>query len=756
LKDSLIHFLKSRYNISARIEELEGHVDKNYLLIIDGVPEYILKLSSDLTDKPFLKAQNLIFEQLKAIGEYSFPQIIPGIDGQSIYLFTDEKGFQYLARLLKYLPGKFLAEVVMSDALLYEFGVFLGQMDKILLTAHPLEIVSRHYDWDLQHFQEYQDFIDFITDPSRRKLISYFLLQFKENIQPIRHRFRKSIIHNDANDWNILSDGKHVIGAIDFGDIVYSYTINDVVVGATYIALNAKDPLDRISKVLQGYHKIIRVQEIEIDNVYYLIAARLCMSACKSAYLKRKRPDEEYLSIHEQAVWELLFQWIAISPDRAANTFRLSCGFSEKPVKTEKSYIDHRDKRISKALSISYKKPVIMERAAFQYMFDKKGNTYLDCVNNIMHVGHAHPNVVEAGQRQLAKLNTNTRYLYDALNEYSEKLLNKFPTSLSKIFFVNSGSAASDLAIRLARNFTNRKELIVMDHGYHGNTTLGIEMSPYKFKGKGGKGPESYIHTAYLPGTYLNAPFSEKETYNRIDEFIRHPIAAFICEPIVGCGGQVMLSEKYLITVYDKVRKNGGVCIADEVQTGFGRVGSKFWAYELYNVVPDIVVLGKPMGNGHPVGAVVTTDEINESFENGMEFFSSFGGNPVSCRIGEAVLNVIEAESLQDNALDIGNHFMEGFREIQMENEMIHEVRGAGLYIGVELVKDSKSLTPATEEANLIINIMKDNGILLSTDGPYHNVIKIKPPICINKNNADQVLTSFRQVIKSIQMSNTA
>jgi 4-aminobutyrate aminotransferase-like enzyme len=211
-----------------------------------------------------------------------------------------------------------------------------------------------------------------------------------------------------------------------------------------------------------------------------------------------------------------------------------------------------------------------------------------------------------------------------------------------------------------------------------------------------------------------------------------------------------MLSETYLKTIYKKVRNKGGVCIADEVQTGFGRVGSKFWAYELYNVVPDIVVLGKPMGNGHPIGAVVTTNAIAEAFENGMEFFSSFGGNPVSCKIGETMLEVIESEFLQDNALHAGNHIMEGLKEIQKDHRMIRDVRGAGLFIGIELIKEGQSDSPATEEAHRIINAMKDRGILLSTDGLYNNVIKIKPPLCFNMGNVDQLLTEFKHVLEGL------
>jgi ethanolamine-phosphate phospho-lyase len=761
VKDAIKKFLISRYGLAFRIRKLAGHVDTNYLLSENNVPKFVLKLSKDLTIRPFLEAQHLIFEQLKVVENYAFPQVMADKDGKSISIFTDDDGSQYLARVLKYLPGKFLAESTKSDTLLKGFGSFLATMDQLLLHDHPLEIVSRHYEWDLQHFLEYADYLEYITDPAKRKIIEYFLLQFRENIQLFGHRFRKSIIHNDANDWNILSNEDKILGAIDFGDMVYSYTVNELAVGATYLALDTANPLERVSKILEGYHYHLPLEEIEVESIYYLIAARLCMSACQSARLKLVDPQNTYLSIHEIPVWTLLEKWISISPDLAANSFRQSCGFKSKPLKSREYYIGRRDRHLSKCLSLSYETPIIMERAAFQYMFDHKGKTYLDCVNNIIHVGHCHPHVVDAGQRQMARMNTNTRYFYNAIHDYAERILNRFPASLNKIFFVNSGSAASDLAIRLARTYTNKKDVIVMDHGYHGNTTTGIEISPYKFKGEGGKVAETYIHTALLPGSRVEYENSREDLLERIDHFMTYPVAAFICEPIVGCGGQVMLNEDYLMAIYGKVRNNGGVCIADEVQTGFGRVGTHFWAYEIYDVLPDIVVLGKPMGNGHPVGAVVTTEVVAEAFENGMEFFSSFGGNPVSCRIGESVLDVIEFESLQQNALAIGRNIMQGFKEIQKENDIITDVRGAGLFIGVELGQGGKPGTPVDQsagegistgsrEAHYIINEMKNRGILLSTDGPYKNVIKIKPPLCFNMDNVDQLLTLFRQVIEKI------
>jgi 4-aminobutyrate aminotransferase-like enzyme len=225
------------------------------------------------------------------------------------------------------------------------------------------------------------------------------------------------------------------------------------------------------------------------------------------------------------------------------------------------------------------------------------------------------------------------------------------------------------------------------------------------------------------------------------------PLAGFITESLMGCGGQIIPPEGYLETAFQHVRANGGVCMIDEVQVGFGRVGTHFWAFERQQVVPDIVIMGKPIGNGHPMAAVVTTRHIAESFANGMEFFSTFGGNPVSCAIGLAVLDVIQEQGLQQHALELGDYFRKGLEALMYKHAFIGDVRGTGLFIGVEFVRDLISLEPAAEEANKFIQEMKTRGILLSTDGPLHNVIKIKPPMVLNYGDVDMVIRAFDDVL---------
>ncbi len=417
-----------------------------------------------------------------------------------------------------------------------------------------------------------------------------------------------------------------------------------------------------------------------------------------------------------------------------------------------------RDLHIGKSLSLSYKDPLQIVRGSMQYLYDENGRAYLDCVNNVAHVGHCHPHVVKAGQEQMAVLNTNTRYLHEAITRYAERLCATLPEPLRICYFVNSGSEANELALRLARAYTKRHDVIVLEAGYHGNTTTLIDVSAYKFDGPGGSGARSWVHRAPLPDPYRGEfrredPQSGAKYAIRVSNTVEEhtgKVAAFLCEAMPGCGGQIIFPEGYLREAYGHVRAGGGVCIADEVQTGFGRVGTHFWAFETQGVVPDIVTMGKPIGNGHPIGAVVTTREIASSFQNGMEYFNTFGGNPVSCAIGLAVLDVIQDEQLQANALNVGTQLLAGLRSLMGKHMLIGDVRGAGLYIGVELVRNRNTLEPAAEEATRVMNLMKERGILLSTDGPLHNVIKIKPPLVFSKENADSLVSALDAVLSEI------
>lgn len=730
---------------------LEGYDSVNYKV---NCPQgtFVLKQYpySDETLQ-LLLGEQLILEQVAQLKSYNFPKGIPTGSGKSILVEENE-----IYRLLSFVEGEFLGDVPHTQELLYSFGTFLAKMDVVTVPLYSPAIAAKETQWDLRHFQSNYTYLQYIPDSKDRNLVDYFFLQFNEHVLPIGSRLRKGIIHNDGNDWNVLTQNGDVTGIIDFGDMCTTWVINEVAVALTYVMMNKEEPLKVAAPLINGYQNIRPLETQEIDVLYYLIAARLCTSVCNSAYAKKQKPNSEYITISEKPAWDLLKKWLTINPLKATNTFREAANLALLPKKSLEQQWTRRTAHLSGALSLSYTTPIQMHQSAFQYMYDTSGNTFLDAYNNIMLAGHCHPKVVKAGQRQIAKLNTNTRYLYEALLTYSEQLLNKFPEKLNKVFLVNSGSAASDLAIRMAMTHTKKAKVMVLEHGYHGNTRMGIDISHYKYDHEGGQGRQDHIIQTEMPKVFGSGyddngtagDYFATRAKGRIAQN-ENEIAAFIAEPIVGCGGQVPLAKGYLKQVYAEIRKQGGICISDEVQVGFGRLGSHFWGFEMHEVVPDMVIIGKPMGNGHPIGGVVTTAEIAASFDNGLEFFSSFGGNPVSCAIGQAVLDVIEEESLQAQALDVGTHLTKSLLQLQKRHSQIADIRGSGLFLGVELV-DQNGL-PHTKLAASIKNGLREKFILISTDGPYDNVLKIKPPLSFTRHDADVLVQAIDQVLMQIQ-----
>jgi 4-aminobutyrate aminotransferase-like enzyme/Ser/Thr protein kinase RdoA (MazF antagonist) len=450
--------------------------------------------------------------------------------------------------------------------------------------------------------------------------------------------------------------------------------------------------------------------------------------------------------------------WLALSPNPGP-LLGLKGANGPAPAPEPIAILTAREDHLSPSLSLSYHDPLTITRGWMQWLYDHQGRAYLDGVNNVCHVGHCHPHVVAAAARQMAVLNTNTRYLHPNLVAYASRLTALFPDPLSVCFLVNSGSEANELALRLARAHTGAHDVIVLDHAYHGNTGALVDLSAYKHDGPGGTGAPDWVHVVPLPDPY-------RGEYRGDDAGRRHAatlsgtieqatargrrVAAFLGESASGCGGQVLLADGYLGAVYPEVRRAGGVCIADEVQVGFGRAGSHMWMFETQGVVPDIVTLGKPIGNGHPIGAVITTPAIAESFDTGMEYFNTFGGNPVSCAVGLAVLDVIEREGLQAHAAAVGTRLAERLRAVQRHHPLVGDVRGQGLFLGVELVRDPNSLEPADREAAYVVERLKDEGILLSTDGPHRNVLKIKPPMVFSHDDADHLAATLELVLSEV------
>ncbi len=655
-------------------------------------------------------------------------------------------------RVSKFIEGTALTKALASDAMLAEIAGAAAQMLNGLQSIESDIIKAREHDWNLRDALRNQSKINFIINPSDKKIVWHYFSVFENEVIPKFTSLRKSIIHSDLNEANIIiKDGK-VNGFIDFGDVSYAPVVCELAVLLTYVMILFPDAyFDKAKIIIQHFHKIFPLTEADIEVLPALIAMRLCVSVCNSAEAKANKADTDYILISEKPAWYLLHQFVGINPIYITNLFKQFTGFETEAPNTLQ-LLERRKKTASPSLSLSYTQPIHMSSALFQYMYDAKGNTYLDAYNNIPHVGHSHPTIVEAGIKQMRLLNTNTRYLYDSFANYSENLLSLFPASLDKAMLVNSGSEASDLATRIARTVTGKQGMVILEWSYHGNTQNGIHISSYKFDRKGGKGAQDWILRLPLPKAY-NGKHTTAEAYfleakQLIEDFesAGNALAGFIAEPISGCGGQVPLMEGYLKLLVPYLKQKKILVISDEVQTGFGRLGQWFWGFEMHGIVPDMVVLGKPIGNGHPMGAVITTKAITETFNNGMEFFSSFGGNPVSCEIGNALINIIKKEGLQQNALEVGNYWLQSLHQLKNNFPLLGDVRGAGLFIGVECIDEQGKEN--TLLAQQIKEGLKGAYILASTDGPLDNTLKMKPPLCFAKENVDRFIIEMAKILK--------
>ena len=748
---------------------LAGERDQNFK-IETALDQYVLKIANPDSRLEVLELENQAIQIAHSISDFDSPQIVKSVENFRITPFQDAHNLWHI-RCLTYVPGTPLAKFPKhTPDLLSEIGRCLGLLDQQLKALNQIHIAKRDIQWDLARApQAIQRALRSNQNREQTDLLSHYYAMHAE-IAPRIDRLDRSVIHNDANDHNVMIAIDPVndmasIGLIDFGDLVFSTTINDLAICSAYCMLGKSQPIQALKAVVTGYHESRPLNDSELSSLFPLACLRLAQSISLSAEQQRREPTNEYLSISEKPAWETLQCLTAFPPNDVCQQLWDTCqthtgshvsksSLSAEQIKTL------RKRFVAPSLSLSYDKPLKITRGQGQYLYDDSDLTYLDCVNNVCHVGHCHPTVVAAAQEQIAVLNTNTRYLHPNIVRYAERLTQTLPEPLNVCFFVNSGSEANDLALRMAHHFTQQQDLFVIDHAYHGHTAALIDISPYKFNGPGGKGKPETVHVMDLPDTYrgrYRRGRSDAATEYTQDAILQIKavaaetgIAGFIAESMLGCGGQIPLPNGYLKGIYDTIREVGGVCIADEVQVGFGRIGTHFWGFERSHVVPDIVTMGKPIGNGHPLAAVVTTPAIAEAFHNGMEYFNTFGGNPVSCGVGMAVLDVIQQEDLQSHALQIGQYLLEKLHHLQTAHPTMGDVRGQGLFLGIEIVKDPNTREPDSTRAKQIVEDMKSQRILLSIDGPHQNVIKFKPPMSFDLANADRVVMTLERVLNDL------
>ena len=747
--------LEEHWGLTGDLERLPG--ENINLLVRTADRRLVVKITTD--PQADVGLEELALGRLEDAG-MPVPRSLPALDGRC-HLEVERGELRGIMRVQRFLDGTPWRDLGSTPERLASVGRMLGRLHGALGSkGDALPGSGRTHRWDLAEAGQHRPVIELHPDRVVRERLERCLHLHAACAAPWLPHCPRGLLHGDPNDENLLIDGHCVSGVLDLGDCLEGALVQDLAICLSYAFQHEGVDLDRASSLVEGYESVRRLEETETEVLFPLVLGRLATSSLIGLARRREEPGHRTWFSHEDSTLAAIERLAGLAPEPARRRLCRRPGMIGESSGVE-ALLEARREHLGPSLSVSYHRPLHLVRGSRQYLYSADGEPYLDLVNNVCHVGHCHPRVVEAISGQAAILNTNTRYLHENIQAFAAELAETLPEPLDTCFFVNSGSEANELALRLARAATGSSDMLVIDGAYHGSTSACVAMSPYKFDGPGGTGRPDWVHVVPSPDGYRGEIRGDADTTGdgyglEVARVVGEAcakgrsIAGFLAEPILSCGGQIPLPRGFLAAAFEHVRKAGGLAIVDEVQVGFGRVGEAFWGFQVHDVVPDIVVMGKPIGNGHPLGAVVTSRRIAEAFDNGMEFFSTFGGNPVSCACGRAVLEVVREEGLQERARFLGGRFLEGLRALQERHELVGDVRGQGLFLGVELVRDRGTLEPADAEAEELVNRMKDRGVLLSTDGPLHNVIKIKPPMVLEPDDVDMCLRLLDGVLEDL------
>jgi 4-aminobutyrate aminotransferase-like enzyme/Ser/Thr protein kinase RdoA (MazF antagonist) len=744
------------FGLEAVATAIVSERDQNFRLTDADGSGWVLKVSNAAEDRGVVEMEVRAVERIAMLDPaLPVPVARPSLDGSPIR--TVEIGVAtHFVRLLPLLPGRNAPATELDGAAIAHIGEIVARIG-VALSGFFHPAAGRRIWWDQQHLPELARLAPPIEDARRRALLTRVLARFDERVVPALRRLRGQVIHNDVTLDNLLLDeARRVSGIIDFGDMAHTALVLDVPATLQSLVRGRTDLFEVSEAFLAGYASVQPLEAGEAALLGDLLAGRMAQTILISAWRMPQYPDNEYIRGWADPAWELLEQLDAIGFDEAA---RRMAAIARAPVRRGTStdqLLARRHRVLGSALeSLSYRTPLHLVRGDGAWMETADGRRYLDAYNNVPVVGHAHPRVVEAIARQAATLNTNTRYLHEHVVELAERLVATMPDGLDTVLFVNSGSEANDLAWRLATTFTGADAGIATAWGYHGVTDAIADFSASEWPhGEQPARVEAYPAPDTYRGRYADAsdPASVgraeiAEAVARLADRGRRPAALFI-DSVFSADGIFVPQPAVVSEIVAAARNAGALFVADEVQSGHGRTG-ELWGFTRWDVSPDIVTLGKPMGNGHPIAAVITRAEIVDRFGARTTFFSTFGGNPVACAAALAVLDVLTDEGLVANAAAVGESLRAELRTLAARHGSIGDVRGRGLMTGVELVRDRSTREPDGALAAQVKDEMAERGVLIGTTGRHGNVLKIRPPLCINRDEARLIATTLDGVLGS-------
>ena len=743
------------FGVTGTARGLVSERDQNFAIAADDGSRWVLKVSNAAEDPGVVEMEVTAVERIAAVDPgLPVPLALPALDGKPVAR-VDIAGTTHLVRLIPLMPGRNAHPEELDAASVRGIGEVVARVGHALRGFfHPA--AGRAIWWDQQHLPALAPHAALITDQSRRALLARVMDRFTELVVPAFPRLRAQVIHNDVTLDNLLLDeAGAVTGIIDFGDMAHTALVLDVPATLQSLFRERDDLFDVAATFLEGYTSVIRLEDLERELVGDLLAGRMAQTILISVQRTRQYPDNAYIHGWAEPAWALLELLERTGWDEAS---RRLASAARPPVRqrlagASDGALAARRRVLGSALEpLTYATPLHLIRGEGVWMEDPHGRRYLDAYNNVPVVGHAHPRVVEAIARQAALLNTNTRYLHEHVVELAERLIASMSDGLDTVMFVNSGSEANDLAWRLATTVTGGDTGIVTDWAYHGVTHAISDFSPSEWpRGAQPAAVETYPAPNTFRGPYVDVPdpaaaarAEMAAAVRRISDRGRSPAALFMDATFTADG--IFVPQPAVVrAIVEGVREAGALYIADEVQSGFGRTGDGLWGFTAWGVTPDIVTLGKPMGNGHPVAAVVTRSDIVDRFAEQTTFFSTFGGNPVACAAALTVLDVIEDEGLVANAAAVGDWLRSRLGELAARHAAIADVRGRGLMTGVELVGPDGE--PATDLASRVKNAMADRGVLIGTSGRDGNTLKIRPPLCITRGEAGLIMHALDEVL---------
>jgi len=756
------------FGLEGEFEPLNSERDQNFHILTAQNEHYVLKIANVDEDPSVLdlQVQGLLHVERTDPG-VPVPRIVPAKSGEPTVWVQDGAGAKHMVRVVTYLPGTDLANKPLTPTLLRNLGRVLARLDKALCGFfHPA--AQHELLWDLRQVPHLRPHTQYITDKANRQQTECVLDKFIADVLPGLSRLRAQVIHNDANGDNVViaADAPdQIAGIVDFGDMIHTALATDPAVTAADLLMGG-DFILPMCELVAGYDAVLPFEDEEIDLLYDLVLARCALTTIIIAW-RESRPDGAgYLESYGPAAHAMMETLLTLGRSHVRARLRDACRFPPycpKPGERVDSddvdaLVTRRHNVLGTTLELSYERPVQVLRGEGPWLFGADGSRMLDAYNNVPQVGHGHPHVTRTMARQAAALNTNTRYLSGVVVDYAEGLTATMPEGLDACLFVNSGSEANDVAFRIAKMLTGNKGALVMENAYHGITESMSALSPYD---QPHHPLQQHVQTLTAPdlyrGPYRKADAELAAQYaadaeRAIADLAEADLkpAAFLIDSGFTSNGILEAPAGYLARVAEIVRAAGGLVIADEVQIGFARSGAQYWGIQTHGVVPNFITLGKPIGNGYPLGAVVTTRTILERFIGETDFFSTFGGNPVGCAAGLAVLDVIEHEGLMENARVTGKYLRECFLDLMDRHSWIGDVRGIGLLIGVELVRDGRTLEPAKCETERVLNHLRDNLVLVGREGPYGNVLKIRPPLVFHSEYADIVVHALDKALAAL------